>query len=188
MSGARMTSDVHRTEIGRPGSDEYEPYYAAYVRKVGPSPVLTILELQRKETLTLISGLDEVESLNRYAPGKWTVKEVIGHLIDVERIFTCRALWFARDQEAHLPDMDADSFIRGGEFDRQSLLDLAGDYDAARRSTIAFFRGLGASELTRRGTAAGCEFTVRAVAHILAGHERHHLDILRIRYRIPRLS
>jgi uncharacterized damage-inducible protein DinB len=183
-----MTSDAHTTEIGSPDSDEYEPYYEAYVRNVGRSPVLTILERQREETFTLVTSLDEADSLNRYAPGKWTVKEVIGHLVDVERIFTCRALWFARGQEVHLPDMDADSFIREGEFDRRSLPDLAGDYDAARRSTIAFFRGLGASELARRGTAAGCEFTVRAIAHILAGHERHHLEILRKRYGIPKLS
>jgi hypothetical protein len=183
-----MKRDSEEIRIGVPKSDEYDSYYAPYVHKVGPDPVLRVLERQRRETLSLLSSLDERVSAYRYAPDKWTVKEVIGHLIDVERVFTCRALWFARDRQDHLPDMDADGFVRGGQFDDRSLTNMAADYDAARSSTVAFFRSLGTSQLARRGTAAGCEFSVRAIAHILAGHERHHLGILHDRYEIQSLS
>jgi DinB family protein len=170
------------TAIPRPAATEHSPYYATYITKVPDGDVLKMLEEQRRETQALLAGVSDAKALHRYAPGKWSVKEVIGHLSDTERVFGYRALTFARGDETALPGFDEKAWTPAGRFDGRSLKDLAGEFDAVRRATIALFSGMDADALARRGTANQNPITVRALAWIIAGHERHHVAMLRERY------
>lgn len=168
--------------IPRPEPSEYVPYYETYISKVPRGNLLTILEDQRREIQQLLVGLSEAKALHRYAPGKWSIKEVVGHLGDTERVFGYRALRFARADDTPLPGFDEKAWTPAGRFDARSLKDLAAELDAVRRATIALFSGLDAEALARRGTANNNPITVRALAWIIAGHERHHVGMLRERY------
>jgi uncharacterized damage-inducible protein DinB len=168
--------------IPRPDAAEYAPYYGTYIGKVPEGDLLRMLEDQRRETQQLLAGLSETKALHRYAPGKWSIKEVIGHVADAERVFSYRALRFARADDTALPGFDEKTWVPAGKFDARSLKDLAAELDAVRRATIALFRGLDAAALARRGTASNNAVTVRAIAWIIAGHERHHVALLRERY------
>ena len=169
--------------IPRPGPSEYVPYYETYISKVPPKgDLLTVLEDQRRETQQLLAGLSDTKALHRYAPGKWSIKEVVGHLMDTERVFCYRALAFARGDANSLPGFDEKAWAPAGRFDARSLADLAAESDTVRRATIALFRGLDGEALARRGTANNYPISVRALAWVIAGHERHHLAILRERY------
>ena len=178
-----MSETSQWAPIPRPRTDEYDPYYGTYVDKVGvDGPILELLETQEAEVQALLAAVDDQRGDYRYAEGKWSIKEVIGHLIDTERIFSYRALCFARGETQPLPGMDQDEFVEGGDFDGRSVRDLAGEYQALRRSTLALFAGFSDRQLGCRGIASGCAFTTRATAYIIAGHERHHLIVLRERY------
>jgi uncharacterized damage-inducible protein DinB len=168
--------------VPRPEPSEYAPYYERYISKVPPGDLVKQLEDQRRETQQLLGGLPDAKALHRYAPGKWSVKEVVGHVTDTERVFCYRALRFARGDEQPLLGFDEKAWVPAGRFDARPLDDLAAELDAVRRATIALFRGLDAEALARRGTANNNPVTVRALAWIIAGHERHHLAILRERY------
>jgi hypothetical protein len=168
--------------IHRPLPTEYAPYYQKYVQLVGAGDVLSILERQMDIALGIWGGLDEEKARHRYAPGKWSVKEVVGHLLDTERVFGLRALWFARGDPGPLPSMEQDEWVPNGGFDARPIADLAEEYRAVRRATLLLFRGLDAAALERRGVASGKEISVRAFPWLIAGHERHHLGILKERY------
>ena len=168
--------------IPRPDATEYAPFYGTYVGKVPDGDLLELLERQRRETQNLLAGLSDTQALHRYAPGKWSMKEVVGHLMDSERVFCYRALRFARADEKPLQGFDEKAWVPAGSFDARPLTDLAAELDAVRRATIALFRGFDAAALARKGTANNNEVTVRALAWIVAGHERHHVAILRERY------
>jgi uncharacterized damage-inducible protein DinB len=168
--------------IPRPEPSEYVPFYETYISKVPKGNLLTVLDDQRRETQELLAGLSEAKALHRYAPGKWSIKEVVGHLMDSERVFCYRALGFGRADENPLPGFDEKAWVPAGRFDARSLEDLAAEFDAVRRATIALFSGLDSDALARRGTANNNPITVRALAWIIAGHERHHVAILRERY------
>jgi uncharacterized damage-inducible protein DinB len=168
--------------ITRPDASEFVSSYGAYVSRVPDGDVLEMLETQRREMRQLLAGMSEAVALRRYAAGKWSVKEVIGHLMDTERIFGYRALRFARGDETPLPGFDEQSYTPAGRFDERHLGDLADEWDAVRRATIALVRSFDAAALARRGTADGKAVSVRALIYIIAGHERHHLAILRERY------
>jgi len=171
------------TTIPRPEPSEYVPYYETYISKVPPKGnLLTVLEDQRRETQQLLASLSDVKALHRYAPGKWSIKEVVGHLMDTERVFCYRALAFGRADANPLPGFDEKAWAPTGRFDARSLKDLAAELDVVRRATIALFSGLDADALARHGTANNNPITVRALAWIIAGHERHHVAILRERY------
>ena len=171
-------------EIARPATDEYDAYYEGYVARVPQAPLLRTLESQRQRVGELYGNLDEERAGYRYAAGKWTIKEVLGHLLDSERVFAFRALWFARGQQTPLPDMDPDAFVAAGGFDTYPLARPADEYALVRESTLRFLGGLNQDQLTLKGTASGCDFTVRAIAFIVAGHELHHLDVLADRYEL----
>jgi len=174
---------VTTATIPRPEPSEYVPYYQTYISKVPPKgDLLTVLEDQRRETQHLLAGLSDAKALHRYAPGKWSIKEVVGHVTDSERVFGYRALVFGRGDENPLPGFDEKAWVPAGRFDARSLTDLAAELDAVRRATIALFSGLNAEALARRGTANNAPISVRALAWIIAGHERHHVAILRERY------
>ena len=168
--------------IPRPDTTEYAPYYGTYVTKVPEGDVLQLLESQRKETQALLAGMPDARALHRYAPGKWSIKEVIGHIADAERIFCYRALRFAREDKTPLPGFDENAYTPAGRFDARPMADLAAELDTVRRATITLFRGLEREALARRGMASNHEVSVRALAYIIAGHERHHVMILRERY------
>jgi uncharacterized damage-inducible protein DinB len=174
------TSIEHRAT--RPDASEYNPYYGKYIQQVPDGDVVKTLVSQAPEFLSLVRSLAEDRGGHRYAPGKWSIREVIGHVADGERIFAYRALRFARGDQTALPGFDENAFVANAHFDDRSLESLASELEAARTATVAFFDTLTADEWARGGTASNYPVTVRALAWIIAGHERHHLAILRDRY------
>jgi hypothetical protein len=167
---------------GKPAPDEYAPYYGTYISLIQTDDVVSALEQQRRDLLLLLSGRDEEDGNLRYAPGKWSVKEVLGHISDSERIFSCRALRIARNDPTPLAGFEQDDYVREGPFAQGSLADGVEDFIAVRRSTVSLLRSLGERAWLRRGVANQNEVTVRAIAYIIAGHELHHRRILEQRY------
>lgn len=173
-----MTSCV----IPRPAADEYVPYYGTYISKVPDGDLCRLLADQLKDTLALIRSIPEARGTHRYAPGKWSIKEVFGHVCDAERIFSYRALRIARGDATPLPGFEQDDYVPAGGFDRRTLADLGEELSAVRQSTLQLFRHLDPAALARRGTASGHTITPRALAYVIAGHERHHIAGLKAHY------
>jgi hypothetical protein len=168
--------------MARPDPEEYAAYYHGYVALVPDGDILGTLSRQGRDLPALLREIPERHGDHRYADGKWTVKEVLGHLVDTERVFGCRALVFARGDRTPLPGMDPDDYVSGGRFGSRTIDDLAGELEALRRSHLHLLRALDDEAWARRGTASGCTFTTRAVAWILAGHPMHHVRVLEERY------
>lgn len=166
----------------RPDSGEYAPLYAGYVARVPAGDIVGILRRQVGETRALFEELGEERGDHAYAPGKWTIKEVVGHLADSERLLSCRALRFARGDETELPGFDEKAYAPAGRFGRRSLRSLLDELEAVRAATVALFDGLPEEAWLRRGVANRNPVTVRALAWIIAGHELHHREILKTRY------
>ena len=166
----------------RPEPNEYASYYEKYVSLVPDAGLVETLERQGAETLALLRGVTEERAGHRYGEGKWSVKQVVGHIVDVERIFAYRALAIARGERQPLPGMDQDEYMAGADFDSRTLADILDEFEAVRRANVLMLRGLKPEAWSRRGTASDNEVTVRALAYILAGHEAHHVRILRERY------
>ena len=166
----------------RPKPSEYAPYYERYVSRVPDGDIVRTLESQLEETLALIRGIPEARGDFRYAEGKWSIKELLGHVIDSERVFTYRALRFGRGDTTPLPGFEQDDFVRGADFSKRTLSDLADEYEHVRRATISLFASLDGGAWDRRGKANDTEVSVRGIAFIIAGHERHHVEILKTRY------
>ena len=173
---------MSRFTFAAPAPDEYAPYYGTYIQLLPPGDILDILEAQLHETLGLLRSCTEEQAGFSYAPGKWTVKEVIGHIIDTERVFAYRGLCFARGDRTPLPGFEQDDYVLGAEFNTRSSENLAGEFEHLRRSNIFLFRTWSEAVQSRRGTANNFAITARAIPFILAGHERHHLNVLRDRY------
>lgn len=171
--------------IAPPKSSEYLPYYGKYVSLVPGDHLTEALAKQLDQTLATLRSISEEKSLHRYESGKWSIKEVVGHIIDSERIFTYRALRFARNDQTPLPGFEQDPYIAAANFDAHRWEDLIAEFDHVRRSTVLFFDGLTPEESTRSGTASGGAVTVRALGYIVAGHELHHMRIVRERYLKP---
>ncbi|WP_161880778.1 DinB family protein [Deinococcus alpinitundrae] len=165
----------------RPQPDEYSPFFARYVDLAPEDDLLSAMQVQapitEREILTFAERPDY-----RYAPGKWSVKQVVGHMADTERLFGFRALWFARADPAPLPGMEQDDWMTASDFDLLRLEDLLTNFRAARTSNVLMLRQLTPDAWARRGVANGNPFSVRALAHALLGHERAHLQILSERY------
>ena len=168
--------------LTRPASDEFAPFYANYIGLVPDGDVLASLEQQRKETQKLLDGITEAKAAHRYAPDKWSIKGVVGHVVDSERVFAYRALSIGRGDTTPLPGFDEKRWAQTANFDDRTLKELAREYGLVRDATLALLRSLPAESWSRRGTANNYSVTVRALAWIIAGHERHHLKILRERY------
>ena len=167
--------------ILRPDASEHAPYFQSYVTKVPGADAIAELEASLDETCALVAAhADKADYA--YAEGKWTVKQVLGHLIDAERVFAYRALTFARADVGPLPGFEENHWAAANTCAGRRLEDLVAEMRAVRLATLALFRGFDASELSRSGTASGRPFTVRSLAWIAAGHARHHLGILRDRY------
>lgn len=166
----------------RPALTEYNAFYQTYVAEVPGEDVLAELAAQRDSTAALLATIPEAKAGYRYAEGKWSIKEVIGHVADAERVFSYRALRIARGDTTPLPGFDENAWIPFGEFDRRTMADLAAELRAVRAATLALFGGLTAEAWLRMGTASEHPISTRALAWILAGHERHHMRILEERY------
>lgn len=164
----------------RPEPGEYSPFYAGYVSSVPAGDLIAILE--RAESRALLGGLSDEAARKRYAPGKWSVKEVVGHIADTERVMAYRALRFGRGDPTPLAGFEQEDFVRGASWDDIPLAALLDDLELVRGATVSLLRGFSGTALARQGTASNSPVTVRALAAIIAGHERHHLRILRERY------
>ena len=173
---------------GRPDASEYAPYYERYIALVPGDNVILALETQRLHMVQVLSARSEREGNFRYGPGKWSVKEVVGHLADSERVFAYRAMRIARGDRTPLSGFEQDDYVRSGGFGERRLTDLAEEFAAVRSGSIALFRSLNEPAWSRRGVANNNEVSVRALAFITAGHELHHQRILEERYfaAIPR--
>jgi hypothetical protein len=170
------------TQIGRPEATEYAAYYGRYIALVPGGEIVAILEQQREGTGALLASLSEAQGDHRYAPGKWSIKELLGHVADTERVFSYRAAHFSRSDPAPLPSMEQDVWSAGAESGRRTLASLADELGAVRGATLALVRSLSPAQAVRRGIASNNEVSVRALAFLCAGHLEHHLRILNERY------
>jgi uncharacterized damage-inducible protein DinB len=166
----------------RPEASEFAPYYEKYIALVPDGPPDAILDRQWHDTKLLLAPLNEQQAEFRYAPGKWSIKETLGHITDTERIFGYRLLRIARGDQAPLSGFEQDDYVKSGNFSARTLADLLEEFSSVRRASLTLLRSLDAAAWTRRGIANQVEVSVRAIAWIIAGHERHHRLILEQRY------
>lgn len=165
-----------------PAASEYAPYYSTYISKVPEGDIIAQLRTQIEETTALLADLTEEQAAYRYAPGKWSLKEVIGHLCDAERVFAYRALRFSRKDATPLPGFDQEPYIEAADFAARTLADLLAEFRAIRQASLHLFVPMSEAMMTRTGTASGFGFSVRALAYIIAGHEEHHKRLIRTHY------
>ena len=168
--------------ISKPDASEHAPYFSKYIDLVPDGDVMGTLATQIGVTLSELRNISDSASLQRYAVGKWSLREVVGHMIDTERIFAYRALRIARNDRTKLPGFEQDDYIAAANFDQQPWPGLIDEFYAVRRSNLAMFRGLAEEAWVRQGISNDNELSVRAAAYIIAGHERHHMGIIRDRY------
>lgn len=167
--------------VQRPHPDEYAAFYASYVAAV-EEPLLERLESEAAEWRDLFAAVPPDKEGYRYAPGKWSIREVVGHVIDTERMFSVRAMAFARGDASHYPSFDENSYAAESGADQRTLADLSEELSAVRTATLLLLRSFPEDAWNRRGVASGNEFTVRSLAWIIAGHSRHHRQVLMERY------
>ena len=167
---------------GRPQPNEAASYYSTYVDRITSDDIIEVLATQLDETLAFLGEISEEQSLYRYAPDKWSRRELLGHVNDTERVFMFRAMWFARGFQDALPSFDQEVGFKAAESDKVSWVSHVEEFKAIRLATLAFFRNLPDDAWLRSGIASDSSVTVRALAYIVAGHVSHHLAILRERY------
>jgi len=168
--------------IERPERTEAVDYYFTYIDKVPAGDIRAILDTQARDVAAELRAISDETSLRRYAPDKWTIREVVSHLNDAERAFTCRAFWFARGFDSALPSFDQDVAVRSANADQRGWHEHIDEFDSIRAASLALFSSLTNEAWSRRGVASGNEFSVRALAFVTAGHVAHHMRILRERY------
>ena len=168
--------------IERPTDVEFAPFYAAYVSLVPETDIIEVLEGQAADVRQRTSAFIPAREQFRYADGKWTVREVLGHVTDAERVFGFRAFCFSRGDENPLPGFDENDYVARSGFDRRNLADLVQEFGQLREANLAVLRRLDDDAWKRMGTASGKPVSVRALAYIMAGHVRHHLHILSTRH------
>jgi len=168
--------------IERPQAGEFLAYYGRYIDLVPAGDIRTILADQNRRTLDLVRGLGEEKGGFRYAADKWSIKELVGHLTDAERIFSDRALRFARGDANDQPGFEENDYVKNAGFDRLSLAEVASGFEIVRRSTLSLLGTIDEKAALSRGKANGAEISVRALAYVIAGHELHHVNVLKQRY------
>ena len=166
----------------KPKPGDYNPYYNGYISLIGDGDIIEVLEEQRKTSEKFLKTFTEKQGNYSYADGKWTVKEVLGHVIDTEKIMAYRALSFARGEKQSLPGFEQDDYVAESNFNKRSLADLINEFITIRESNIILFKSFNEEILIRRGTASESEVTVLALIYIIAGHEKHHMKFLKERY------
>ena len=167
---------------GRPQTGEYATYYGRYIDLATEDDIVAALDAQSHETATLLGGISEEQAAHRYEPEKWSVKQLVGHVIDAERIFAYRALCFARDDATPLPGFEQDPYVANAASDDRPIADLAEEFGVVRKANVMMLRALPSEAWDRVGTASDNPISVRALAFAILGHERHHMRILRERY------
>jgi hypothetical protein len=168
--------------IAPPAAGTYNPYYETYIRKLNGRNPLKVLEELVLEFKVLLSEVPDEKEEFRYAEGKWSVKEVVGHIIDTERIMSYRALSIARGEKQSLPGFEENDYVKVANFDRRSLYDLGHEFGFVREASISLFKFMTEEELNRTGIANNNVVTPRALLYIIAGHHLHHLGVLKERY------
>ena len=166
----------------RPTENDYAPYYKDYINYIEGDNIIKILRDQLSRTVKLVKSIPEEKGNYAYAKGKWSIKEVLGHITDSERIFAYRALCIARGEEKSLPGFEQDDYVREGNFNNRTLASLIDEFMQLRKSNIDLFTSFSEDALNRRGLANNYEVTVRAFLFIIAGHEFHHINILKEKY------
>jgi hypothetical protein len=166
----------------RPNPGDYSDYYNGYVKLVEGDDILQILYQQNKKTQDFLNSFSEHKGNYRYADAKWTVKEVVGHLIDTEHIFAYRALCIARGEKKSLPGFEQNDYVKEGNFNRRELFDLNYEFRLLRESNLLLFNSFTPEMLKRKGFANESSISVLAILFIIAGHEKHHMNILQERY------
>ncbi|MEO6596298.1 MAG: DinB family protein [Planctomycetota bacterium] len=166
----------------RPQAAEHSPYYGTYIARVPDGDIVETLARVDDGILPLLRALHESAAGKRYAEGKWSIREVVGHVTDTERVFAYRAMRFARNDETELPGFDENTFVTNASFDSRTLADLLDEFEAVRHASVLMYRSLNADEWNRHGTANRARMSVRAYAWMTAGHELHHVGILTSRY------
>ena len=183
MESASAKRSISEQRItARPEKTEAAPYYFKYIDQVAGDDILAVLEAQLKETPAFMAAISEEKSLHRYAPDKWSIRQVLGHLNDCERLFQARAFWFARGFDSPMPSFEQETAVQAARSDDYPWASHIEDFRAVRLATLAFFRKLPEEAWMRNGIASGNPFTVRALAYIAAGHVIHHTAILKERY------
>ena len=179
-----IIADMTAPSIGiqRPQADEHNPYYSRYIDLVPQGDIVDTLRQQIKDTQAILKGVSEEKGNHRYAADKWTVKEVLGHMIDSERVFGYRAMRVARNDQTPLPGFEQDDYVRFGPFAKSRLANLIDEFSAVRESNVFLFKDLDEEAWKRRGTANNSPISVRALAYIIGGHELHHRNILKEKY------
>jgi uncharacterized damage-inducible protein DinB len=171
--------------ISRPQADEFAPYYGRYIERLPEgSNLFALMNGQPDELRRLLQAVSDDQANRRPAPGEWSVKEVIGHLCDAERIFAYRAMRVARGDPKSLPGFEQDDYVRGTDFNARSLNDLIEEFAAQRRSNMLCFQPLTEAETMRRGTASDYPVTVRAILYMMVGHVMHHIESLQTDYKV----
>jgi hypothetical protein len=167
----------------RPAKNEYSPYYEKYIALVPDDhDLLAAMERQLQEMMMLVRSISPEHAMFRYEPGKWSIKEVLGHVIDAERIFSYRALRIARGDRTPIEGFEQDPYVKGAQFDKRNIAGLGIEFEQVRRATISLFRNLDQESWGRIGIASKVEVSVRAIAYIIAGHELHHRNVLKEKY------
>lgn len=170
------------TRSTRPQPNEYSPYYGTYIARVPDGDVVETLAREADGILPLLRALPESMGGKRYAEGKWSIREVVGHIADTERVFAYRAMRFARNDETELPGFDENAYVANASFESRTLVSLCEEFTAVRAATVCLFRSFTPEEWARQGTANRARMSVRAYAWVAAGHELHHVGILKSRY------
>jgi len=161
-----------------PNTSEYPPYFHRYIKLVPDEDIVFVLEEQLEKTVRLLDSFSEEVSRFRYAKDKWSIKEVIGHIIDTERIFSYRALRFARNDPAHLHGFDQDTYVQASGYNDRALVDIRDEYMTVRNATISLIRSFDEESLQRVGKTSDYSISVRSIPFILAGHEIHHRSVI----------
>jgi hypothetical protein len=169
-------------QSSRPDATEYPPFFARYVAGVPEDDVVAALRDSGREVIDVLAAIPDTRGGFRYGPDKWTIREVVGHVIDAERIFGYRALRLARGDATPLPGFEENDYARAARSDARTLTDLVDELRVVRDGTVRLFQSFPAEAWMRRGVVNGREVSVRALAYITAGHARHHLAVLRERY------
>jgi hypothetical protein len=166
----------------RPNPGDYDPYFERYIKLVEGNNIIKILYEQSKITRELIDSISDYKGNYRYTDDKWTIKEVIGHILDSERILAYRALSLARGEKKSLPGFDQNDYVREGNFNRRELLELSFEFKLLRESNLLMFKNFSEEMLCKKGLADEASVTVLALLYIIAGHEKHHLNVLEEKY------
>jgi len=168
--------------MSRPKPTEADSYYFNYIDLITSDEIVPAIERQKDEMLQFLLGISEEQSRHSYAPGKWTIREVLNHVNDGERVFLYRAFWFARGYQDALPSFDQDVAVQSAQANNSSWADLVEEFRSVRMATITFFKNLPDEAWSRTGVASDYPFTVRSLAYIIAGHVAHHRNVLAERY------